>query len=60
MEVGLTALAFARALVAGTVVTQQQAISIATGGAGGVYSPLGGGLANVLSKTLPGIRALRK
>ena len=25
-----------------------------TGGTGGVYYPLGGGMANVLSKTLPG------
>ena len=27
---------------------------IATGGTGGVYYPLGGGLANILSKTIPG------
>jgi hypothetical protein len=33
---------------------QQVNISIATGGTGGVYYPLGGGMANVLSKTLPG------
>jgi TRAP transporter TAXI family solute receptor len=33
---------------------QQTTISIATGGTGGVYYPLGGGMANVLSKTLPG------
>src|SRR5438128_3645356 len=32
-------------------------LSIATGGTGGVYYPLGGGLANVLSKTIPGIQA---
>src|SRR5512144_2679889 len=44
-------------LVTGAVVAQQRAISIATGGTGGVYYPLGGGLANVLSKTLPGIQA---
>src|SRR5262252_7122159 len=54
---GLTALALASTLVAGTVVAQQRAISIATGGTGGVYYPLGGGLANVLSKALPGIQA---
>src|SRR5207342_834870 len=53
----LIALALASTLVAGTVVAQQRAISIATGGTGGVYYPLGGGLANVLSKTLPGIQA---
>src|SRR5512143_4045520 len=51
------ALALGGMLVAGAVVAQQRAISIATGGTGGVYYPLGGGLANVLSKTLPGIQA---
>ena len=35
----------------------QQRLSIATGGTGGVYYPLGGGLANVLSKALPGTEA---
>jgi TRAP transporter TAXI family solute receptor len=32
-------------------------LSIATGGTGGVYYPLGGGLANVLSKNLAGVEA---
>jgi TRAP transporter TAXI family solute receptor len=32
-------------------------LSIATGGTGGVYYPLGGGLANVLSKYVPGMQA---
>ena len=32
-------------------------LSIATGGTGGVYYPLGGGMANVLSKTVPGMTA---
>jgi len=45
------------ALVAGAAVAQQKAISIATGGTGGVYYPLGGGLANVLSKTIPNLQA---
>lgn len=36
---------------------QQTTIAIATGGTGGVYYPLGGGMANVLSKTLPGVVA---
>jgi uncharacterized protein len=35
----------------------QQRLSIATGGTGGVYYPLGGGLANVLSKSLSGVEA---
>ena len=34
-----------------------QNISIATGGAGGVYYPLGGGIAAVLSKHVPGMQA---
>src|SRR5882672_3358208 len=45
------------ALVAGVAVAQQKAISIATGGTGGVYYPIGGGLANVLSKEIPGLQA---
>jgi TRAP transporter TAXI family solute receptor len=32
-------------------------ISITTGGTGGVYYPLGGGMANILSKYLPGLTA---
>jgi uncharacterized protein len=36
---------------------QQRNIAIATGGTGGVYYPLGGGLANILSKALPGVQA---
>ncbi len=34
-----------------------QNISIATGGTGGVYYPLGGGMANVFSKAIPGMTA---
>src|ERR1700730_17063945 len=45
------------ALVAGAAVAQQKAIAIGTGGTGGVYYPLGGGLANVLSKNFPGVQA---
>lgn len=32
-------------------------LSIATGGTGGVYYPLGGGMANVFSKSIPGMTA---
>src|SRR3546814_2162420 len=32
-------------------------ISIATGGTGGVYYPIGGGIASVLSKKVPGMEA---
>ncbi|MBC8024110.1 MAG: C4-dicarboxylate ABC transporter substrate-binding protein, partial [Burkholderiales bacterium] len=36
---------------------QAQNLSIATGGTGGVYYPMGGGLAAVLSKAIPGVNA---
>ena len=36
---------------------QQKTISIGTGGTGGVYYPLGGAVANVLSKNLPNVQA---
>src|SRR5215213_984074 len=51
------AIGLAAALFAGGVLAQQKAISIATGGTGGVYYPLGGGLANLLSKAMPGVQA---
>jgi uncharacterized protein len=43
--------------LAGTAGAQQKTLAIATGGTGGVYYPLGGGLANILSKALPGVQA---
>jgi TRAP transporter TAXI family solute receptor len=50
---------FAAVLVAATPVSAQQGnrISITTGGTGGVYYPLGGGMANILSKYVPGLQA---
>jgi len=48
-------LAFVAAAFAATV--QAQNLSIATGGTGGVYYPLGGGMAAVLSKYLPNVQA---
>src|SRR6478736_6308399 len=46
------------ALFAGAALSQQQTtIAIATGGTGGVYYPLGGGMANVLTKNVPGFAA---
>lgn len=46
------------ALVAMPAMAQEKVnISIATGGTGGVYYPMGGGLANVLSKFVPGMSA---
>ena len=51
------ALAAGALMIAGVAIAQQKAISIATGGTGGVYYPIGGGLANLLSKTIPGVQA---
>jgi hypothetical protein len=52
------AIALGTAITAGAAVAQQQLnIAIATGGTGGVYYPMGGGMANVLSKYLPGVQA---
>jgi TRAP transporter TAXI family solute receptor len=51
IAVAAVALAFAGSAQA------QQKISIGTGGTGGVYYPLGGGLANILSKELPNTQA---
>ena len=51
------------AVIAGVVLmfsaasAQQKTISIGTGGTGGVYYPMGGAIANVLSKHLPGVQA---
>src|SRR6202521_5221949 len=55
---GRAALGIALAAALATGALAAQAISIGTGGTGGVYYPLGGGLANVLSKYLPdGVQA---
>ena len=45
------------ALWTGAAPAQDLNIAIATGGTGGVYYPLGGGMANVLSKYLPKVQA---
>jgi len=49
--------ALGAALISGAALAQMKTLSIATGGTGGVYYPLGGGLANILSKTIPGLQA---
>jgi uncharacterized protein len=54
---GAAALVIVAALAGGTAEAQQKTISIGTGGTGGVYYPLGGAIANVLSKHLPGVQA---
>ena len=55
--VALAASLFGASLFAVSALAQQKTISIGTGGTGGVYYPMGGGLANVLSKNLPGLQA---
>jgi TRAP transporter TAXI family solute receptor len=45
------------AAAAPVATAQQNRISITTGGTGGVYYPLGGGMANILSKSVPGLTA---
>src|SRR5215475_3635387 len=53
----LCAVVLGAALVAGAALAQQKTIAIGTGGTGGVYYPMGGGLANVLSKSMRGVQA---
>ncbi len=53
----ICALALGTAMLAGTALAQMKTIAIGTGGTGGVYYPLGGGLANIISKNLPGYQA---
>ncbi len=53
----LAALGLGLALASGTAVAQNKQLTIATGGTGGVYYPLGGGLGNILSKEIPGVTA---
>jgi len=48
---------FCSLLLVASFGVRAQNISIATGGTGGVYYPMGGGLANVLSKHVPGMQA---
>jgi uncharacterized protein len=56
-KLGWAAIALAGVLAAGAAMAQQKTLAIGTGGTGGVYYPLGGGLANVLSKTIPNVQA---
>jgi TRAP transporter TAXI family solute receptor len=56
-NIAIAGIALGAALFAGVAIAQQLNIAIATGGTGGVYYPMGGGMANVLSKNLPGVNA---
>ena len=53
----MLALAAPALLLASRAVAQGTQIAIATGTTGGVYYPLGGGLANILSRNIPGMSA---
>ncbi|MGE0874918.1 MAG: TAXI family TRAP transporter solute-binding subunit [Burkholderiales bacterium] len=53
----ITGLAAAFLLMAAGAPASAQNISIATGGTGGVYYPMGGGIAAALSKYVPGMQA---
>jgi TRAP transporter TAXI family solute receptor len=54
----VSCLAMAAVAVGGTALAQQtMSLSIATGGTGGVYYPLGGGFGNILGKEIPGVTA---
>jgi TRAP transporter TAXI family solute receptor len=55
MFIGL--IAACAALAQPATAAEQINLSIATGGTGGVYYPLGGGMANVFSKHIPGVQA---
>src|SRR5258706_1159222 len=57
MQLIIRALALFAAMATAAAAAHAQNISIATGGTGGVYYPLGGGMAAVLSKYVPGIQA---
>lgn len=58
MKRGLIAIAaLAAALACGPASAQQKTIAIGTGGTGGVYYPIGGALANLLSKNMPNTQA---
>ena len=53
----LLALATGALLVAIPALAQQKRLSIATGGTGGVYYPMGGAIASVVTKSIPGVEA---
>jgi TRAP transporter TAXI family solute receptor len=56
-RIAACAIALGTLMLAGAALAQMKTIAIGTGGTGGVYYPLGGGLANILSKNLPGYQA---
>lgn len=56
-SIAALALAVVGAVWAQLAHAEEKTLAIATGGTGGVYYPLGGGLANILSQAIPGLQA---
>jgi len=56
-SIGAALASLALAIAMPATAQQGERISITTGGTGGVYYPLGGGMANILSKYVPGLSA---
>lgn len=54
---GFIALGFGMAAVSGAAMAQGKQLTIATGGTGGVYYPLGGGFGSIIGKEMPGYTA---
>jgi hypothetical protein len=57
---GLAALVFAIGIATSSTCAQQASIAIATGGTGGVYYPLGVGMADILAKAIPGVASVAR
>lgn len=49
---------FSLVLIPGVVMAQTTFVSIGTGGTGGIYYPYGGGVAEIWSKYVPGVKAV--
>jgi TRAP transporter TAXI family solute receptor len=56
-RIASAALTIALAIPCASFAQEKYSLSIATGGTGGVYYPIGGGMANILSKYVPGMQA---
>lgn len=57
-KLGISALLAASLVLTGTTAVAQQQLSIATGGTGGVYYPIGGGLAELINRHINGYAAV--
>lgn len=57
-KLGISALLAASLALTGTAAVAQQQLSIATGGTGGVYYPIGGGIAELINRHINGYSAV--